>query len=171
MLSVVISWGGVLRRARAIPFLKVFLILGLTSLFVACRSERSETRNLDGLELIISVSDSLLKLDEPFDIRFTLTNTESSPINLEPNPDGEPPAAIVVRVPLPSGQEWQEVASWAQGCGTRIELGPGESCSITATWAISQDLGVDAAVIVGGVWYNDRWQEVAVGVALSPSPF
>lgn len=151
--------------------MKLLLTISLSFLFVACRSQRSETRNLDGLEITIWVNDSLLQVDEPFDIRFTLTNSGSGPLTLEPNPEEEPPAAIVVRVPSPSGQEWQEVASWAQGCGTRIELDPGESCSLTATWAISQELGVDAAVIVGGVWYRDRWQEVAVGVALSPSPF
>ncbi|MBI2845463.1 MAG: hypothetical protein HYX86_02830 [Chloroflexi bacterium] len=123
------------------------------------------------MELTMWVSDSLLKLDESFDLRFTLTNTGASPLALEPNPEGEQTVAIVVRIPSPTGQEWQEVASWSQGCGTRVELDPGESCSITASWAISQDLGMDAAVIAGEVWYLGLWREVAIAVALAPSPF
>lgn len=149
------------------------LSLLLSASLTSCElgGARADSQEVDGLRLTIWVSDHLVRIEEPFDIRLTLTNIGSNPIILDYTPQGDAAAKIAVRAPSLSGDAWVVVEEWSEGCGSPIQLAPGDTCSITTTWAIPQGLGADAVIVAGVIWYRGELREVAVGVAEAPSPF
>lgn len=150
--------------------LLLFISTLLTMLLVSCGGGRENSLEINGLRATIWVSDYLAKTGEPFDIRLTLTNMGIEPLILEADPDRiwDPPVRIIIRTPHPTGDNWLVVAEFPAECP---EIPPGESCMLSSTWAMPEDLGSDAVIVAGVIWYNASLHEVAVGIAQPPSPF
>ena len=135
------------------------------SLLAAGCGPRSQSLQIDGIQAEIWVEDALVRIDQPIELRFSVTNENSVPIQLA-GPEAGPAADLVVRVPDPS-RGWVQVWRWSQdnAASSLVQLAPGESLTLKGTWALSADLNSDAVIVVGLVGYAGRTHEVSVGIA------
>ncbi|MBI3287400.1 MAG: hypothetical protein HYZ68_05060 [Chloroflexi bacterium] len=147
-----------------------FAILMIPVLAAGC-GPRSQNLEIDGVRAEIWVEDALVRIDQPIQLRFTVTNQDARPIQLA-GVENAPAVDMIVRKPDPS-RGWVEVWRWSQenAPAAEIELAPGESFTLEGTWALSERLGTDAVIVVGAIGYTGQIREVSVGVAETLSTF